>query len=249
MDNQIVQYNPQQQQLVSYNDVEKMAKAMALSGLFGFSKPEQALALMLIAQAEGLHPAIAARDYHIINGKPTLKADAMLARFMNAGGKVEWVELTESIVSARFTHPSGGSALITWTIEMAKHAGLDSPTWKKYPRQMLRSRVVSEGVRTVNPGSVVGIYTEDEVVHMVNADNLPVLIPPKEEGINKASLISNLPSLKLAAIEKVGEPKVSSEVAILTGTSKPMVNKLSVGQLEALTDMLISLSNEEIEEV
>ena len=65
--------------LYEVQDVWKMAQAVARSGLFGMREPEQAMALMLIAQAEGTHPALAARDYHIVDGRPTLKADAMLA--------------------------------------------------------------------------------------------------------------------------------------------------------------------------
>ena len=41
----------------SIPDVERMAIAIAKSGLFGAKSPEQAFALMLIAQAEGRHPA------------------------------------------------------------------------------------------------------------------------------------------------------------------------------------------------
>jgi hypothetical protein len=35
--------------------------------------------------------------------------------------------------------------------------------YKKYPRQMLRSRVISEGIRTVYPGATSGLYEEGEV--------------------------------------------------------------------------------------
>jgi hypothetical protein len=48
--------------IVPYSDIEKMAIAVAKSGLFNVKKPEEAMALMLVAQAEGSHPAIAARD-------------------------------------------------------------------------------------------------------------------------------------------------------------------------------------------
>ena len=48
--------------LVPIADIERMAVAVAKSGLFGMKTPEQAIALMLIAQAEGMHPAIAARE-------------------------------------------------------------------------------------------------------------------------------------------------------------------------------------------
>jgi hypothetical protein len=148
----------------TYADLERMAVAIAKSGLFGVKTPEQALSLMLLAQAEGLHPAIAARDYHIIDGKPALKADAMLARFMAAGGRVEWHELSDGKVSATFSHSIGGTLRIEWTIEMAKRAELTSKdNWRKYPRAMLRSRVVSEGIRSVYPGVITGVYTPDEL--------------------------------------------------------------------------------------
>ncbi len=52
--------------LVPVQDIERMALAVAKSGLFGVKTADEAMALMLIAQAEGQHPAIAARDYHII---------------------------------------------------------------------------------------------------------------------------------------------------------------------------------------
>jgi len=153
--------------LVPVDQIERMAVSVARSGLFGVKTPDQAMALMLIAQAEGLHPAIAARDYHVINGRPALRADAMLARFQAAGGKVEWGEYTDTRVVGKFSHPSGGSVEIAWTTKMAQDAGLTrNPTWKSYPRQMLRSRCISEGIRTVFPGVVVGTYTPEEVQDM-----------------------------------------------------------------------------------
>ena len=150
--------------LVPIQDIEKMATAIAKSGLFGMKTPEQAVALMLIAQAEGMHPAIAARDYHVIQGRPALKADAMLARFQTAGGKVSWDVYTDAEVKATFSHPSGGSVTLSWTLAQATRIGLaGKDNWKNYPRAMLRARVISEGIRTVYPGCVVGTYTPEEV--------------------------------------------------------------------------------------
>lgn len=149
---------------ISVSEIQQMAVAIAKSGLFGMRNPEQAMALMLIAQAEGMHPAIAARDFHVIQGKPALKADAMLARFQQAGGKVEWLKYDDKEVSAKFSHPQGGAATIVWTIAQAAHAGLTSKdVWKQYPRAMLRARVISEGVKTVFPGVAVGVYTPEEI--------------------------------------------------------------------------------------
>ena len=153
--------------LVPVDQIERMALAVAKSGLFGVKTPDQAMALMLVAQAEGMHPAIAARDYHVINGRPTLRADAMLARFQQAGGKVEWGEYTDRKVVGTFTHPQGGSVRIEWTTQMAQDAGLTrNPTWKSYPRQMLRARCISEGIRTIYPGVAIGTYTPEEAEDM-----------------------------------------------------------------------------------
>jgi len=151
-------------QLITVDQIQTMANAVVKSQLFGMKTVEQATALMLIAQAEGYHPALAARDYHIIQGRPTLKAETMMARFQQQGGKVDWKILTDEEVTATFSHPSGGSATITWTFDQAKRAGLTGKdNWKNYPRAMLRARVVSEGIRTVFPGVVLGVYTPEEV--------------------------------------------------------------------------------------
>lgn len=165
--------------LVPVDQIQIMATAVAKSGLFGVKTPEQAMALMLIAQAEGSHPAIAARDYHVIQGRPALKADAMLARFQQAGGKVQWDIYTDTEVKATFSHPAGGSITLAWTIEQAKRIGIaGKDNWKNYPRAMLRARVISEGIRTVYPGCVVGVYTPEEVQDFDNKPRVEKDVTP-----------------------------------------------------------------------
>ncbi len=188
--------------LVPVDQIERMALAVAKSGLFGVKTPDQAMALMLIAQAEGMHPAIAARDYHVINGRPTLKADAMLARFQTAGGKVEWSEYTNERVVGTFSHPKGGSVVVEWTVEMGRKAGLlGNQTWSKYPRQMLRSRCISEGIRTVFPGVVVGSYSEEEGEDMAPRPAArdmgaveEVASPPPPPAVNVDALVEQIKS-------------------------------------------------------
>ena len=172
--------------LIPYQTIERMADAAAKSGLFGVKNKDQALALMMVAQAEGMHPALAARDYHIINGKGALKADTMLARFQQSGGKVDWKDYTDAKVTGVFSHPQAGSVTIQWTIEQAKAIGLTSKdTWKNYPRAMLRARCISEGVRTCFPGVAVGTYTVEEVQDME-----PTNITPEHRVENTAQTAS-----------------------------------------------------------
>lgn len=157
-----------QNQLVVHNqsvsDIQAMAQAITKSGLFGIKQPEQAVALMLVAQAEGRHPASVASEFDIIQGRPALKSQAALARFQAAGGKIQWTSRGPSKCSAKFSHPQGGELEITWTMDRANAAGLTGKqTWKQYPDQMLSARVVAEGVRAVFPACLNGVYLAEEV--------------------------------------------------------------------------------------
>lgn len=178
--------------VISVNEVSQMAKAIAASGLFGMKTPEQALSLMLISQAEGRHPALAARDYDIIQGKPAKKAEAMQRDFLAAGGKIEWHALDDKNADATFSHTQGGSVRITWDMARATAAGLSGKdNWKKFPRAMLRSRVVSEGIRTVFPLATSGMYVPEEVQDF---DAKPVTIDqPKEPVVSEPAAEEQAP--------------------------------------------------------
>jgi hypothetical protein len=153
--------------IVPFEQQLSLARSFAKSNLFGVKTEDQALALMALCEAEGLHPARAVQEYHIVQGRPAMKADAMLARFQKAGGKVDWHDYSNTKVAGTFSHPSGGSVRIEWTIDEAKRIGLaGKDNWKNFPRAMLRSRCISEGVRTVFPGIASGVYTVEEAQDM-----------------------------------------------------------------------------------
>lgn len=166
--------------IVPWTDQERMAKAIAKCGFFGLKDETQVLALMAVAQAEGRHPASVAKDYHIIQNRPALKADAMLARFQSAGGKVEWTKYTDAEVTGVFSHPQGGSLAVSWTLAQAKAIGLATKdNWRLYPRAMLRARVISEGIRSVYPGVIVGEYTPEEVTDFKEVKAAEIIdVPP-----------------------------------------------------------------------
>jgi len=237
--------------LIPVGEMRQMALAVAKSGLFGIKTEDQALALMLIAQGEGLHPAIAARDYHVIQGRPALKADAMLARFQNAGGKVEWKTYTDQQVTGVFTHPQGGSLELTWTIKQAHAIGLaGKDNWNKYPRAMLRSRCISEGIRTVYPGCIVGTYTEEEMesfspaltpapasmpalaAPVASPDDFPLYLPGGKlhaTHSGKSEWVEGYNDL----VDRIrNSPKLSQESKHMTGQELAEVNKAMFDELE-----------------
>ena len=169
--------------LVPWTEQERMAKAIAKCGFFGLKDETQVLALMAVAQAEGRHPASVAKDYHIIQNRPALKADAMLARFQSAGGTVQWTKYTDDVVTGLFSHPQGGTLEVSWTLAQAKAIGLATKdNWRLYPRAMLRARVISEGIRSVYPGVIVGEYTPEEVGDFKEVKASEIIdIPPAQQ--------------------------------------------------------------------
>ena len=207
--------------LVSFTEMDQMAGAIAASGLFGMKDKNSVLALMAVAQAEGLHPATAARDFHIIQGRPALKADAMLARFQNAGGKVDWKDYTDEKVTGVFSHPNGGSLAVTWTIEQAQRIGLVKPGsgWQKFPRAMLRSRCISEGIRSVFPGSVTGFYSPEEVQDF----------EPSPKDLGKVEIVAPVVTLK-AGKEEITIENLKEDLGIpmyIPGNDEPYATYLT----------------------
>ena len=178
--------------IVPYQDMRQMADAMAKSKLFGMKTPDEVIALMLVAQANGQHPAAAARDYDIIQGRPSKKAEAMLRDFIAAGGSVQWHRLDNECAEATFSHPHGGTVRIDWDMRRAKEAGLGGKEmYRKFPRQMLRSRCISEGVRTVYPVATGGMYAPEEVEAMPRVERdmgaAEVVEPEMPKGLLEAA--------------------------------------------------------------
>lgn len=148
---------------ISFQHLERMAASVAKSGLFAVKTPEAALTLMLVAQAENVHPVQAIMDYDVIEGKPALKSSAMLARFLRAGGKVDWIECKNESVTGKFTSPKGSELTVTWDQARVEKAGLATrPNHVKFPMQMKRARCISEGIRALWP--VTQLYTPEEML-------------------------------------------------------------------------------------
>lgn len=190
--------------IVPMDDLNRMAAALGRNKMFGKS-PDELLPLMLIAQAEGKHPAIACQEYDIIQGRPALNSRSALARFQVAGGKIQWKERTDTKASATFSHPNGGTVEITWTMDRAKQAGLTGKdNWRKFPAQMLAARVAAEGVRACYPAALSGFYIAEEVedtpaLHIVNVNEEP---PPDpiEDGDDTAFALNACTTLEELAI-------------------------------------------------
>ena len=232
--------------IIAYSEMEQMAAAIAASGLFGMKDKNSVLALMAVAQSEGLHPATAARDFHIIQGRPALKADAMLARFQNAGGKVDWKEYTDDKVTGVFSHPNGGELAVTWTIEQASRIGLVKPGsgWQKFPRAMLRSRCISEGIRSVFPGSVTGFYTPEETETFTTPKELGKVDQATGEVVELTDIIEDIPDTpKIPGKGNIGS-MIHKLPLFVPGNDEPYANYFSIEDwIAGFVDLIQRIEN------
>lgn len=149
--------------------IQVMGEMIWGSGMFGCVKPEQGMVLAMTCLAEGKAPLELAKTYHIIEGKLSMRADAMLGRFLTSGGKVKWLTRNDKEVKALFIHSDSEVEIGCTVDEMVKNGvavgknGGVKDNWKRFPRQMLTARCISEGVRLLAPQIVSGIYTPEEV--------------------------------------------------------------------------------------
>jgi len=147
--------------------VQALGGAISESGMFGCNKPEQGVIIALQCIAENKPPLEMAKNYHLVKGKLTKRADSMLADFKRSGGKIKWGDLKNREVQAgTFTDPDGNAYDVSYSIDDAKAAGVyntkaDSP-WQKTPAAMMRARLVSETLRAIAPEIVTGVYTPEE---------------------------------------------------------------------------------------
>jgi hypothetical protein len=208
--------------LVPFNDLQQMGVALAKSGLFGMKSPEQAIALMLVAQAEGQHPATIAQDYDIIQGKATRKTHSVMARFQAAGGSVNWHSLTAETADATFSHPQGGSLRMVWTFEQARKAGLtNKDNWKNYPRAMLRARCIAEGVRAVYPAAIGGMLVAEEA-----QDMQPQNAPPASKHMGSVDVVQEEAPQSLIDQAEAAASKGMTSYEIFWAATGPANRKL-----------------------
>jgi hypothetical protein len=191
------------------NSLEHIAAIIAKSGMGGFKTPEQATVAMLLALAEGIPLGRVIHEYHVINGRLSLRSECMLARFQKAGGAVEYLVHNDTEVSLTASHPKGNALTVVWTIERARKAGLTSnPTWTKHPAAMLTARAVAEAVRAVYPACLSGILAEEEAEEVgANEEQLPAIGSRRTRGNgSNGSDIRLTPARPVAASEPEPEP-------------------------------------------
>lgn len=177
--------------------ITDLGKLFHQSQIMGVSTPGDGAVLALTCMCEGITPLEFAKTYHIIKGRPSMKADAMSARFRQSGGKCRWINLGDEGKEARAEFSYDGQTLeIAYTIEDAKKVmgkddkgkdRIDQPdsNWSKDRGAMLRARLITKAIRIIAPELIAGVYTPEE---LEDSGAVSAPAPAKDRAARKKEL-------------------------------------------------------------
>ena len=133
--------------------VMELARIMAVSSLLPAElrgKPSDVLVAILYGQELGLAPMQAIQSVYVVKGRPTISAPMVRSTCSAAKPDSCTVEVERG-------DDPGQKARVTYTLDMAKTAGLMSnANWKNHPHAMLYARAVSTACRRACPEIALG---------------------------------------------------------------------------------------------
>lgn len=174
-----------QVQIGSMGEVFRLADALAKARNFvprAYAGDSNAIAAAILTGIElGIGPMEALRSIHMIEGKPTMSAELMLARALRAGIRCRWLRHDAAAAELEVTR-DGVVQRMSFTMDEAKAAGLAGKgNWSKFPAAMLRARCASAALRAFAPDVLgSGIYTPEELAPdtAVREDGTPIDATP-----------------------------------------------------------------------
>jgi hypothetical protein len=200
---------------------ENATDAFRLCGLYFASRllpksiasQEAAFTILVTGRELGLTAMQSFRSIHVIEGRPTMSADLMVA-LTKRSPECEWFRLVESNakVATYETKRRGMPAptRLSFTIDEAKEAGLlGKDNWRKYPAAMLRARASASLCRIEYPDVMIGVYETDE---LDDRDSGPTYDRPSREEARASfdEMTRPAPKAPLAAQDVVPEPPTSN---------------------------------------
>jgi hypothetical protein len=180
-----------------FNDLaERFAKSSLLPKSMQGKAPDVLVTIMAGAEM-GLSPMASLRAIHVIEGKPVLSADGMVALVLGSGKAKYFTRVAESDTSVTYETCRVGTDTprqCTWTLAQAKAAALEKKdNWRMYPRAMLASRAKAELARDVYPDVLMGCYTEDEIERS-SPIGVSLPTPSPANDVTDAEVVSDEPA-------------------------------------------------------
>lgn len=196
--------------VVDYSRELDGAKMLMKSGLLpqGIKSPEAAMFIILTGRDLGLSPVQSLRSIHVIQGKIEVAADMQLGLYHRAGGRSQWLELTNEkaillLAAPWLIQPHTES----FTLADAKQAKLGGDNWTKYPKAMLRSRAITAGLKSIGFDPTAGMYAPGEIggeaVVVEDAVVAPTAVHVPADDGNTESIVEAIELEQDAALREI----------------------------------------------
>ena len=165
-----VKFGPKGVDLENLDDVWRFASMVTQSRIApkGMDTPQAVMIAVAMGAELGLKPMMAIQNIAVINGRPSIWGDAMLALCRQSGLFDEAVFLEtgdgqEAVCKVR-RKPDGNVIFRKFTMEMAKRAGLlgRKTPWETYPERMLMFRARSWALRDAFGDVLSGLRGAEE---------------------------------------------------------------------------------------
>lgn len=193
---------------------DQLGNWIAKSGMFGCEKVEQGAILAMQCIVERKAPLELAKHYHIIGGKLSLRADAMLALYRERGGKVKWIQYDDLGAKARWVY-DGNDVELSYTLEDAKRAGLlparGGSGWAKFPAEMMRARLISKAVRMLCPEVCTGTYTPEELEDIQRPAQVQAVAVAPQPSKAVEAVVEVLPAFNQVPLQRQVELLIEDE--------------------------------------
>lgn len=161
-------------------EAQFLALDMFKSNMFtGYGNKEAVLSAIMVGRELGLPAMASLRAIHVIDGKHSLSADAMVALVLKSGmaeyfKPVAWDEKGATWETKRRDGAMGSDPIkFTYTVEMAKMAGLvkenKAGNWTQRPTEMCLARAKAILARMCYGDLLAGLYTPEELREIAEA--------------------------------------------------------------------------------
>ena len=163
------------------SDPITLGNVLAASGFFADSREgAQAAVKVMAGQELGFGPIASMTGIYIVKGRVTLSANLMAAAIKRHPAYTFRVrEHTAEVCTIDFLEDGEVIGTSSFSMDDAKAAGLaNSETYKKFPKNMLYARALSNGAKWYCPDVFGGaIYTPDELGEEIDGETGEILNP------------------------------------------------------------------------
>ena len=246
-----------------------LGNVLAQSGFFADSRQgAQAAVKVMAGQELGFGPIASMTGIYIVKGRVTLSANLMAAAIKRHPAYTFRVkEHTAEVCTIDFLEDGEVIGTSSFSMDDAKAAGLaGSDTYKKFPKNMLYARALSNGAKWYCPDVFGGaIYTPDELGEEVDGETGEILNPtaptpnsPAAEPVD-AEVVGIAPDRAEAIVSTAADlrrletlPQAVMHVAGFDvsgldpqGVAEAMAAKLTDAQATALENRLAAIEAEQ----